>query len=127
MPCYKGEDFIENSIEIVEKEVSLFEKNFELIVIIDGFVDNAYKKAKALEKEYKNLKVIGYEKNKGKGHAIKYGLKYCQGEYIAFLDSDLDYHPQALGWFLEAARDKNVDLVIGNRSCLLYTSDAADE
>ena len=110
MPCYKGENFIENSIKTVEREVSLFEKNFELIVIIDGFVDNAYKKAKALEKEYKNLKVLGYEKNKGKGYAIKYGLKYCQGKYIAFLDSDLDYHPKALAWFLEAARDKNADL-----------------
>ena len=84
MPCYKGESFIENSIKTVEKEVSLFEKNFELIVIIDGFVDNAYKKARVLEKEYRNLKVVGYEKNKGKGHAIKYGLKYCQGEYITY-------------------------------------------
>jgi len=115
MPCYKGENFIGNSIKTVEKEVSLFEKNFELIVIIDGFVDNAYKKAKALEKEYKNLKVVGYEKNKGKGHAIKYGLKYCQGEYIAFLDSDLDYHPKALKWFLKIAKEKDADLVIGNR------------
>jgi len=115
MPCYKGENFIENSIKTVEREVSLFEKNFELIVIIDGFVDNAYKKAKALEKEYKNLKVLGYEKNKGKGYAIKYGLKYCQGEYIAFLDSDLDYHPKALKWFLKIAKEKGADLVIGNR------------
>jgi len=115
MPCYKGEGFIENSIKTVEKEVFLFEKNFELIVIIDGFVDNAYKKAKALEKEYKNLKVIGYKKNKGKGHAIKYGLKYCQEEYVAFLDSDLDYHPKALKWFLKIAKEKEADLVIGNR------------
>jgi len=115
MPCYKGENFIENSIKTVEKEVSLFEKNFELIVVIDGFVDDAYKKAKALEKEYKNLKVVGYEKNKGKGHAIKYGLKYCQGEYVALLDSDLDYHPKALKWFLKIAKEKEADLVIGNR------------
>jgi glycosyltransferase involved in cell wall biosynthesis len=116
MPCYKGESFIENSIETVIEEVSLFEKDFELIVVIDGFVDEGYQKAKALEQRYGNLKVVGYEKNRGKGYAIQYGLKQGQGEYIAFLDSDLDYHPQALSWFLKIIEEKAADLVIGNRN-----------
>lgn len=106
MPCYKGEDFIENSIKRVEEEILLFEKDFELIVVIDGFVDDAYKKGKALEQMYKNLKVIGYERNRGKGYAIQYGLKRSQGEYIVFLDSDLDYHPKALSWFLKAIEEE---------------------
>jgi glycosyltransferase involved in cell wall biosynthesis len=115
MPCYRGESFIENSIKTDEEEVSLFEKDFELIVVIDGFIDNGYNKAKALEEKYSNLKVIGYEKNRGKGYAILYGFKYSQGECVAFLDSDLDYHPRALGWFLKIIKEKDADLVIGNR------------
>jgi len=115
MPCYKGEGFIENSIKTIEKEISLFERDFEVIVVIDGFIDNGYEKAKALEQEYYNLKVVGYEINRGKGHAIIYGLKHCQGEYVAFLDSDLDYHPQALAWFLKIIKEKDADLVTGNR------------
>jgi glycosyltransferase involved in cell wall biosynthesis len=115
MPCYKGESFIENSIETVEKEVSLFEKYFEIIVVIDGFVDSGYNKAKALEEKYGNLKVVGYEKNRGKGYAIQYGFKHSQGEYIAFLDSDLDYHPKTLAWFLTIIKERAADLVIGNR------------
>lgn len=116
MPCYKGEGFIENSIKTVEEEVSLFEKDFELIVVIDGFVDNGYNKAKALEEKYGNLKVVGYEKNRGKGYAIQYGFKHSQGEYIVFLDSDLDYHPKALARFLKIILEKDADLVIGNRN-----------
>ena len=115
MPCYKGEGFIEKSIEMIEKEVTPFENNFELIVVIDGFVDDGYKKAKSLEQQYKNLKVVGYEKNKGKGFAIRYGLDYAIGEYVAFLDSDLDYHPKALARFLEIAKEKDAEMVIGNR------------
>jgi glycosyltransferase involved in cell wall biosynthesis len=115
MPCYKGESFIVGSIKKVENEVSLFERNFELIVVIDGFVDKGYEKAKSLESEYKNLRVIGYEKNRGKGYAIRYGLEFTRGEYVAFLDSDLDYHPKALSRFLEIANKEYADLVIGNR------------
>jgi hypothetical protein len=33
-----------------------FEKCFELIVVIDGFIDDGYKKAKVLEQRYENLK-----------------------------------------------------------------------
>jgi glycosyltransferase involved in cell wall biosynthesis len=115
MPCYKGESFIENSIKRVMEEVSFLGKDFELIVVIDGFIDEGYRKAKPLELRYENLKVFGYEKNRGKGYAIQYGLKQCQGKYIAYLDSDLDYHPKAIGWFLEIAEEKDADLVIGNR------------
>lgn len=114
-PCYKGEDFIERSIEIIEKEVRVFENNFELIVVIDGFVDNSYKKAKALDQRYSNLKVFGYEVNRGKGYAIRYGLEYAKGEYVAFLDSDLDYHPKALSNFLKVGVKESADFVIGNR------------
>ena len=115
MPCYKGESFIENSIKAVEEEVSLFEKDFELTVVIDGFADDGYNKAKTLEQIYENLKVIGYARNKGKGYAIQYGFRQSQGEYIVFLDSDLDYHPKALRWFLKIIREEDADLVIGNR------------
>ena len=116
MPCYRGESFIEHSIDTVEKEVLLFKKDFEIIVVIDGFVDRGFPKAKALEKKYGNLRVVGYEKNSGKGYAIQYGLKHCQGEYIVFLDSDLDYHPRAIAWFLKIIAEEDADLVIGNRN-----------
>src|SRR5208337_2012022 len=115
MPCYKGGGFIESSIKKVEAEVSLFRDDFELVVVVDGFIDDGYKKAKALEEIHRNLKVVGYKKNRGKGYAIQFGFKHSQGEYIAFLDSDLDYHPKTLAWFLTIIRERDVDLVIGNR------------
>ena len=115
MPCYKGEKFIEHSIREVEKVVSEFCKDFEIIVVVDGFVDRTYEIAKRLENEFDNLKVVGYKENRGKGYAVRYGLKFCDGKYIALLDSDLDYHPKALKWFLEKVKNENVDIVIGNR------------
>jgi glycosyltransferase involved in cell wall biosynthesis len=115
MPCYKGENYIVESIRTVEREFCSIANDFELVVVIDGFIDKGYDYAKLLEKEYENLIVTGYEKNRGKGHALLHGFKKCRGKYIAFLDSDLDYDPKALKWFLDIALHQNADLVIGNR------------
>jgi len=42
MPCYKGEAFIEDSIREVEKVVIDFCNSFEIIVVVDGFVDKTF-------------------------------------------------------------------------------------
>jgi len=115
MPCYKGEEFIEHSIIEVEKVVSEFCNSFEVIVVVDGFVDKTYDIAKKLEEKFNNLKVVGYEENKGKGYAIKYGLNFCEGKYVVFLDSDLECRPETLKWFIEEIKKDNIDIVIGNR------------
>lgn len=117
MPCYKGERYIENSIRVVEAELTSpsSEFSFDVIVVVDGFVDGTFERAKALQGEFRNLSIVGYERNQGKGYAIFSGVRESRGKYVAILDSDLDYHPRALPNFIRIAERSNADLVIGNR------------
>ena len=115
MPCYRGEQYIENAIRLVGDEVGKFENQFELIVVVDGLLDRTYEKASNMQEDYKYLKVVGYEKNKGKGYAVRYGTKFCRGKYIVFLDSDMDYHPGSIKTLLARAVDNNANIVVGNR------------
>ena len=115
MPCYRGEQYIENAIRLVGDEVGKFENKFELIVVVDGLLDRTYEKASNMQEDYKYLKVVGYEKNKGKGYAVRYGTKFCRGKYIVFLDSDMDYHPGSIKTLLAHAVDNNANIVVGNR------------
>lgn len=115
MPCYKGERYIESSIRVVQAELSSCEFSYDIIVVVDGFVDGTYERAKALESEFPNLSVLGYERNQGKGYAISFGVRHSRGKFLAILDSDLDYHPRALPNFIRIAEQFNADLVIGNR------------
>jgi len=115
MPCYRGEQYIENAIRLVGDEVGKFENQFELIVVVDGLLDRTYEKASNMQEDYKYLKVVGYEKNKGKGYAVRYGTKFCRGKYIVFLDSDMDYHPGSIKTLLAHAVDNNANIVVGNR------------
>jgi glycosyltransferase involved in cell wall biosynthesis len=115
IPCYRGEQYIENSIRLVGDEVGKFENQFELIVVVDGFLDRTFEKASNMLKDYKYLKVVGYEKNRGKGFAISYGMKFCGGRYFVFLDSDMDYHPMSIKTLLEYALNNKANIVVGNR------------
>ncbi len=115
MPCYRGENFIENSIHTIEDVVSRFLEDFEIIVVVDGFVDRSFEIAKKLEDTYSNLKVVGYRKNQGKGYAVRYGFWISSGDPVVFIDSDLDIDPYYIKVLLDIFEKEKVDVVIASK------------
>lgn len=79
LPVYNEEKLVKKAIESVPKDV-------ELIVINDGSTDNTLQ----VLKEYDNIKLISYEKNKGVAYAVNRGLDKATGNYIVLLGAD-DY------------------------------------
>jgi glycosyltransferase involved in cell wall biosynthesis len=54
-------------------------------------------------------------KNLGKGRALKFGARFAKGEYIAFLDADLELHPRQILDFFEIMRKTGADVVVGSK------------
>ncbi len=111
VPIYKAEKFIFKNLLEMEKKIGKTFPNFEIIAVVDGFVDDSFKEAKKAESEH--IKVRGYEKNQGKGNALKYGFEHSIGEYITFVDCDMDIDPEQLSNFIPYL--SNADLVIGSK------------
>ena len=109
VPVYNGEKFIAKNLEIMQKSFSKYFSDLEIIAVIDGKLDRSMEEAKKI----KGIMVVGYKKNQGKGHALKYGFKYCTGDYITFMDSDMDIHPKQLKNFIPYLA--TADLVIGSK------------
>ena len=65
----------------------------------------------------KNLynQLITYERNYGKGNAIKKGLEVSKGKYIFFQDADLEYDPIDINKFTKLINRFEPDLIIGSR------------
>lgn len=93
MPTYKADNYIESNINQFITHLDAQKRPYELIVIVDGYLDNTFSTVKTLEKKYKQLKVFGYPHNQGKGYAVRFGLTKAKNDYIGYIDAgaDIDY------------------------------------
>lgn len=87
VPVYNVEKYLAKCLESL---VSQTINPIEIIVINDGSTDSCKNIIDEYVKRYPNM-VHGYDKiNGGLSDARNFGLQYCSGEYVGFLDSD-DY------------------------------------
>ena len=85
----------------------------EIIVINDGSKDCSLELLKNNPKLY--TKLINLEKNKGKGGAVREGLKSAVGDYILFQDADMEYDPSEYEKLLKPIIEFDADIVMGSR------------
>jgi len=100
MPTYNREKIISHAINSVLNQTYT---NFELIIVDDGSTDNTLSVLENYNTD--KIKIVKSILNKGASHARNLGLNASEGEYIFYLDSDNDWHPNYLkgmvGAFLE--------------------------
>jgi dolichyl-phosphate beta-glucosyltransferase len=88
--------------------------DWECIFVNDGSTDNTKKLVNENIKEIPNAKLISYDKNRGKGYAIKRGVLKAKKEYLLFTDIDFSTPISELEKLF--LHDKNnCDIVIGTR------------
>ena len=81
---YNYENYISDTIKSVQAQTF---SDWELIIVDDASSDNSVNIIKSFLDD-KRIKLICHDKNKGLSETLKTGLKYAQGEWIAFLESD---------------------------------------
>ena len=114
VPLYNEEKTIINILSKIQNEIKkLNEFNFEVIIINDGSNDNSKKLLEENSNLYNTL--ISFNKNRGKGFAIKEGLKKISGEIILIQDADLEYLPHNYKNLLEPFKEYEAQVVYGSR------------
>lgn len=117
MPAYNEADCIERSIADAKKQFEAISKDYEIILVDDGSSDGTRKIVEELED--RKFKIVGYDKNQGKGHAIKIGLYHATGQFAFLVDSDSEIHAKELLSYIEAL--ETADFVIGSKRHPLST------
>lgn len=119
MPVYNAENRLKHSIESVLNQTY---KQFELIIIDDGSLDNSKKIYKNYSKMDKRITVITKE-NAGVSLARNSGLEKSRGDYITFIDADDTLEVNTLKRISEEINNNDSDIFIYGMNFDYYNED----
>lgn len=120
IPVYNEEKRIGKTIKALLGGVSFAGLKLEKVIFVDdGSRDNTKLKIKneklRIERKLKaKVKIISYNKNRGKGYAIKRGMLASKSDYTLMFDADMSTKISELKKFLPLI-NKNIDVIIGTR------------
>lgn len=114
IPAYNEEANLLKVFERVKK-VNLGKVKKEFIFVDDCSTDSS--KKIILQIRDKNVKSFFHTKNRGKGAAIRTGLKHATGDFIIIQDADLEYKPEEYPHLLKPLLNKESEVVYGSRFC----------
>ncbi len=113
IPVFRQEKTIEKNLRNILSECTLLHVPFEIIVVIDGFLDKSFEHANRVTSS--KIHVVGYKTNHGKGYAVRFGMGKSRGDIIGFLDAGGDVSELTLSMMLEHFKWYNADIIIGSK------------
>ena len=92
VPAYNAESFIGQTIISI---IGQTYKNIEVIVVNDGSKDNTADLVRSIAQADSRITLLN-QSNSGVSAARNLGIEKSKGEFIAFIDADDIYYPQAI-------------------------------
>ncbi|MDO8638537.1 MAG: glycosyltransferase [Candidatus Daviesbacteria bacterium] len=115
IPAYKQESTIKKDLENIDKtlERSLVGYDYEIICVVDGYLDKTLEEAQKIKSA--KVKVVGYEHNKGKGYAVRFGIVRSKGNLVSFLDAGMDISPKGIMMLMAHMDWYDADIIVGSK------------
>ena len=114
VPAYNEEHGVRQAVTEIHKTFSRLGHHFEIIIVDDGSTDKTNQVLKDLVRIYREVTLVPLPGNRGKGYAIRKGVANSSGDYVVFMDADLDIHPSQAR-ILDMFRNERCDIAIGSK------------
>lgn len=114
VPVYFEEDCIDQFIAETRAVLATLPVEHEYIFVDDGSTDTTVEKIRAHGAQDPRIKLVELSYNHGKQAAVSAAIRYASGDYLLYMDPDLQDPPLEIPRFL-AEIEKGHDLVFGIR------------
>ncbi len=118
IPAFEEQDRLGESVRTILRYIETEKLSAELIIVDDGSSDKTAETGEKVCTEFPDVqtKVIRYEKNRGKGFAVKTGLLASNADIAIFSDADLSTPIDELPKLVEPIQKGEYDLTFGSRA-----------
>ncbi len=118
IPAYNEQSRLGETVGKTLNYIKSNDLSAELIVVDDGSSDKTREVAEKVCAEFPDLntRVIRYEKNRGKGFAVKTGMLAAKGSIALFSDADLSTPISELHKLIEPIENNDFDVTFGSRA-----------
>lgn len=111
IPIYNEEELLPT----VLRRVRAVDYEPKELILVDDFSQDGSRGILAAEASKPNTVVLHHERNRGKGAAIRTGLKSVRGEIIIIQDADMEYDPDDIPRVVEPIVQGRATVAYGSR------------
>lgn len=118
IPAFEEQDRLGASLEKIVEYLRSSKTLAEIVVVDDGSKDDTARSAEVFLSNIYDIetKVIRYEKNRGKGFAVKTGLLAASADTALFTDADLSTPIAEMPKLVDPIRRGEFDVTFGSRA-----------
>jgi glycosyltransferase involved in cell wall biosynthesis len=113
VPAYREARHIQENLGRLVRELDALGRIYEVIVVSDGNTDETAREAERVVSPH--IKIIEYDRNMGKGYALRCGVAHSSGELVTFIDADMELDPRYIKGFIAVMESFDCDAVVGSK------------
>ncbi|MFC1722223.1 glycosyltransferase [Patescibacteria group bacterium] len=114
IPAKNEEKTLPILVKRINKHLTDARINYGIIIAVDKSTDSTLEVAHNLSKNFP-VRVLEKKSEPGKGYSLLQASAMSDSEYIAFIDADLQYPPEALPEMFKRITENKVGVVVAHR------------
>ena len=124
IPNWNGKRYLRTCLDSLKK-LEIGNWKLEIILVDNGSTDGS---VEFLKKNYPQVKVFRFPKNRGFSTAVNLGIKKAKGKYIALLNNDTEVDKDWLRSLVVAAEESNPEVMFfASKMVNFYQRDLLDD